>query len=155
VPPACRPGTAAAATLVIAITVWLALRGVARISMAGTAPGPAAPLVGPRVRAWYRGLLTPLEDVLVAARVHPDALTGAQLAVSVLAGAAFWAGWLFVGGWLTIVAGTLDVRARAERWSTRWSTAAPSSRPLSASAPSSVTAGSSWRSPWRASAPSW
>src|SRR5439155_221028 len=108
-PPAGRPGTAAAATLVIAITVWLALRGVARISMAGTAPGPAAPLVGPRVRAWYRGLLTPLEDVLVAARVHPDALTGAQLAVSVLAGAAFWAGWLFVGGWLTIVAGTLDV----------------------------------------------
>jgi len=109
VAPACRPGTAAAATLVIAITVWLALRGVARISMAGAAPGPAAPLVGPRVRAWYRGLLVPLEDVLVGVRVHPDALTGAQLAVSVLAGAAFWAGWLFVGGWLTIVAGTLDI----------------------------------------------
>ena len=107
--PACRPGTAAAATVVIAITVWLALRGVARTWVAGAAPGPAAPLVGPRVRAWYRGLLTPLEDVLVGARVHPDALTGAQLAVSVLAGAAFWAGWLFVGGWLTIVAGTLDV----------------------------------------------
>src|SRR5207244_2597518 len=35
--------------------------------------------------------------------------TWAQLAVSMLAGAAFWAGWLFVGGWLTIVAGTLDV----------------------------------------------
>ena len=107
--PAWRPGTAAAATLVIAITVWLALRGVARISVTGVAQGPAAPLIGPRVRAWYRGLLTPLEDVLVGARVHPDALTGAQLAVSVLAGAAFWAGWLFVGGWLTILAGTLDV----------------------------------------------
>ncbi|HUE29833.1 MAG TPA: CDP-alcohol phosphatidyltransferase family protein [Verrucomicrobiae bacterium] len=108
-PPACRPWTATAATIVVAITVWLALRGVARVSVAGTAPGPAPPLVGPRVRAWYRGLLAPLEDVLVGARVHPDAVTGAQLAVSVLAGAAFWTGWLFVGGWLTIVAGTLDV----------------------------------------------
>ena len=107
--PACRPGTAAAATLVVAVTVWLALRGLARIPLAGAAPGPAAPLVGPRVRAWYRSLLAPLEGALVEARVHPDAVTWAQLAVSMLAGAAFWAGWLFVGGWLTIVAGTLDV----------------------------------------------
>ena len=107
--PACRSGTAAAATLVVAVTVWLALRGLARIPLAGAAPGPAAPLVGPRVRAWYRGLLAPLEGALVEARVHPDAVTWAQLAVSMLAGAAFWAGWLFVGGWLTIVAGTLDV----------------------------------------------
>ena len=107
--PACRSGTAAAATLVVAVTVWLALRGLARIPLAGAAPGPAAPLVGPRVRAWYRSLLAPLEGALVEARVHPDAVTWAQLAVSMLAGAAFWAGWLFVGGWLTIVAGTLDV----------------------------------------------
>src|SRR5213076_1292617 len=85
-----------------------ARRRLARIPLAGAAPGPAAPLVGPRVRAWYRGLLAPLADVLVGARVHPDAVTWAQLAVSMLAGAAFWAGWLFVGGWLTIVAGTLD-----------------------------------------------
>jgi CDP-diacylglycerol--glycerol-3-phosphate 3-phosphatidyltransferase len=109
VAPACRPGTAAAATLVVAVTVWLALRGLARIPLGGAAPGPGAPLVGPRVRAWYRGLLAPLEGALVEARVHPDAVTWAQLAVSMLAGAAFWAGWLFVGGWLTIVAGTLDV----------------------------------------------
>lgn len=107
--PVCRPGTATAATMVVAVTVWLALRGLARIPEAGPAPGPAAPLVRPRVRAWYLALLAPLEDALAGARVHPDALTGAQLAVSVLAGAAFWAGWVFIGGWLTIVAGTLDV----------------------------------------------
>jgi phosphatidylglycerophosphate synthase len=110
VPPACRPGTAAAATLVVAATVWLALRGLARVTLpGGVTRDAAAPLVGPRVRAWYRGVLAPLEDALVGARVHPDALTWTQLAVSVLAGAAFWAGWCFVGGWLTVVAGTLDV----------------------------------------------
>ncbi|TMB20862.1 MAG: CDP-alcohol phosphatidyltransferase family protein [Deltaproteobacteria bacterium] len=107
--PACRPGTAVAATLVIAATVWLSLRGLARVVVPGVTRDASAPLVGPRVRAWYRGVLEPLEDALVGARVHPDALTWAQLAVSVLAGAVFWAGWLFVGGWLTIVAGTLDV----------------------------------------------
>jgi CDP-diacylglycerol--glycerol-3-phosphate 3-phosphatidyltransferase len=109
VPAGCRPGTAAAASLVVAVTVWLALRGLARVPAAGGGRNPGAPLVGPRVRAWYRGLLAPLEDVLIAWRVHPDAVTWAQLAVSVLAGGAFWAGWLFVGGWLTIVAGTLDI----------------------------------------------
>ena len=98
-----------AATLVIAATVWLSLRGLARVVVPGVTRDASAPLVGPRVRAWYRGVLEPLEDALVGARVHPDALTWAQLAVSVLAGAVFWAGWLFVGGWLTIVAGTLDV----------------------------------------------
>src|SRR5262249_12555751 len=43
------------------------------------------------------------------ARVHPDALTWAQLVVSVLAGWAFWVGAMFLGGWLTILAGSLDV----------------------------------------------
>jgi CDP-diacylglycerol--glycerol-3-phosphate 3-phosphatidyltransferase len=109
VPPGCRPGTAAAACLVVAGTVWLALRGLARVPVSEGGRDAAAPLVGPRVRAWYRGLLAPLEDVLVARHVHPDALTWAQLGVSVLAGGAFWAGWLFVAGWLTIVAGTLDI----------------------------------------------
>src|SRR5262249_43645960 len=42
-------------------------------------------------------------------RIGPDTLTWAQLGVSVLAGLAFWTGCIFLGGWLTIVAGTLDV----------------------------------------------
>ena len=108
-PPAYRPGTAAAASLLIALTVWLALRGLARVPAAETARESGAPLVGPRVRAWYKGLLAPFEEALIAARVHPDALTWAQLGVSGLAGAAFWAGWMFVAGWLTILAGTLDI----------------------------------------------
>jgi CDP-diacylglycerol--glycerol-3-phosphate 3-phosphatidyltransferase len=109
VPPACRPGTAAAAAVVIAVAVALALRGVARTPVPATPGEPAAPLIGPRVRTWYRGVIGPLEDALVAWRVHPDAITWAQLGVSVLAGAAFWTGCIFLAGWLTILAGTLDI----------------------------------------------
>jgi CDP-diacylglycerol--glycerol-3-phosphate 3-phosphatidyltransferase len=109
VPPACRPGTATAAAIVIGVAVVLALRGVARTAVPAAAGDAAAPLIGPRVRTWYRGVIAPLEDALVAWHVHPDTLTWAQLAVSVLAGGAFWAGWIFLAGWLAILAGTLDV----------------------------------------------
>ena len=107
--PACRPGTAAAAAGVVAVAVGLALRGLAQTPAPPAVEGGDAPLIGPRVRAWYRGVLAPLEQRLVLGRVHPDALTGAQLVVSVLAGAAFWCGWIFLAGWLTILAGTLDI----------------------------------------------
>jgi CDP-diacylglycerol--glycerol-3-phosphate 3-phosphatidyltransferase len=107
VPAACRPGTAAVAAAVIGLAVVLALRGVARTAAA--TGEPEAPLLGPRVRAWYRGLLAPLEDRLVSWHVHADALTYAQLGVSVLAGLAFWRRAVFLAGWLTILAGTLDI----------------------------------------------
>jgi phosphatidylinositol phosphate synthase len=106
--PACRAGTAGAALVVVVVTVVLALRGLARVP-ATDARGVAAPLIGPRVRTWYRSRLGPLEDALAAWRVHPDTLTWAQLGVSVLAGAAFWVGAIFLAGWLTILAGTLDI----------------------------------------------
>jgi len=106
--PACRPGTAAAATVVIGLAVVLALRGVAR-SGGPESRGAGAPLLGARLRTWYRELLAPFEDELVARGVPADVLTYGQLVVSLLAGAAFATGCLFVAGWLTIFAGTLDV----------------------------------------------
>jgi CDP-diacylglycerol--glycerol-3-phosphate 3-phosphatidyltransferase len=105
----CRPGTAAAAGLVVGLAIALALRGVARVQLAEAPDGPAPALLGARVRAWYRGVLRPWEDELVAAQVHPDLLTFAQLAVSALAGASFASGWIFVAGWLSLLAGTLDI----------------------------------------------
>ncbi|TMB05624.1 MAG: CDP-alcohol phosphatidyltransferase family protein [Deltaproteobacteria bacterium] len=108
-PPACRPGTAAVAALVVGVAVLLALRGYAQTAAAFRPADEAPPLLGPRVRAWYKGMLAPFEDQLVAWGVRPDLLTYAQLGVSVLAGAAFWTGWIFVAGWLTILAGTLDI----------------------------------------------
>jgi CDP-diacylglycerol--glycerol-3-phosphate 3-phosphatidyltransferase len=109
VAPGCRPGTALAAAAVIAGAVTLSLRGLARIPAPGESPAHEATLLGPRVRAWYRALIAPFEDQLVASGVDPDALTWAQLGVSVLAGAAFAAGAIFLAGWLTITAGTLDI----------------------------------------------
>jgi CDP-diacylglycerol--glycerol-3-phosphate 3-phosphatidyltransferase len=84
----------------------LALRAIARTE---PEPGASDALLGPRIRAWYRGLMGPIADRLVGWQVHPDTLTFAQLGVSVLAGAAFAVGWIFIGGWLTILAGSLDV----------------------------------------------
>jgi CDP-diacylglycerol--glycerol-3-phosphate 3-phosphatidyltransferase len=104
----CRPGTAAAATVVIAATIVLALRGVAH-TVPGADAGSGDAFIGPRVRAWYRGLFEPLETWLAGLGIRPDHLTGAQLAVSLLAGAAFAAGAAFLAGWLTILAGTLDI----------------------------------------------
>jgi CDP-diacylglycerol--glycerol-3-phosphate 3-phosphatidyltransferase len=61
------------------------------------------------VRSWYRALLSPIEEQLLGWGVTADALTYAQLGVSVLAGAAFAVRAVFLAGWLTILAGTLDV----------------------------------------------
>ena len=105
----CRPGTAAAAAVVIAVTIALALRAISRVQVETEGGGADAPLIGPRVRAWYRGLMGPFEVSMVRSGVSPDTLTYAQLVVSVLAGAAFWQGAAFLGGWLTILAGTLDI----------------------------------------------
>ena len=61
----CRPGTAAVAALVIGATIVLALRGVARTEVREAedrAAGDA--IIGPRVRAWYRGLIEPMEAQL-------------------------------------------------------------------------------------------
>jgi phosphatidylglycerophosphate synthase len=109
VTPGCRPGTAAVAAVAIAVAIALAVRGIRRTVVAAGPGEPLGPLLGPRVRAWYRGLLAPFEEALVAWGVRPDAVTWAQLAVSVLAGAAFASGAMFLGGWLTIFAGTLDI----------------------------------------------
>jgi len=105
----CRPVTAAAAAVVIAVTVALALRGLARTEAEERAADAPGPLIGPRVRAWYLGVVGPLAALLAALDVRPDHLTYAALGVSVLAGAAFARGAFFLAGWLTILAGTLDI----------------------------------------------
>jgi phosphatidylglycerophosphate synthase len=91
------------------VTIALALRGVARTEVEAGGGGKAGPFIGPRVRTWYRGLFGPLEEWLAARRVRPDHLTYAQLGVSILAGVAFARGVVFLAGWLTILAGTLDI----------------------------------------------
>jgi CDP-diacylglycerol--glycerol-3-phosphate 3-phosphatidyltransferase len=109
-PVECRPGTAAVAVLVIGATIVLALRGFARVPLEpASEPDGDAALIGPRVRAWYRGLIEPIEEQLAGWGIRPDHLTYAQLAISLLAGLAFASRCVFLAGWLTIFAGTLDI----------------------------------------------
>jgi CDP-diacylglycerol--glycerol-3-phosphate 3-phosphatidyltransferase len=109
-PVECRPGTAAVAVLVIGATIVLALRGLARVQIEpGGEPDTGEAFIGPRVRAWYRGLIEPIEEQLADWGARPDHLTYTQLAVSVLAGLAFASRCVFLAGWLTLFAGTLDI----------------------------------------------
>jgi len=109
-PVECRPRTAAVAVLVIGATIVLALRGLARVQLEpDSEPATDSPLIGPRVRAWYRGLIEPIEEQLADWEIRPDHLTYTQVAVSLLAGLAFACRCVFLAGWLTIFAGTLDI----------------------------------------------
>ena len=65
--------------------------------------------LGVRARRWYRECVGPLEDVFVQAGIRPDTITYSQLALAVVAAAAFASGAMFVAGWLVIASGTLDV----------------------------------------------
>jgi CDP-diacylglycerol--glycerol-3-phosphate 3-phosphatidyltransferase len=109
VEPVCRPGTAVGAAAVIAVAVVLALRSLARVRLDDDAALAGSALIGPRVRVWYRGALGPVESWLDAQGWSPDALTYAQLVVSVLAGWAYASACVFLGGCLVITAGTLDI----------------------------------------------
>ena len=104
----CRPGTALVAAVVVVVAAILGLRAV-RSTVVEHDGAAADALIGPKIRAWYRGLLLPFEEAAERMGWSADALTMAQLAVSVLAGAAFAARCFFLGGWLTILAGTLDI----------------------------------------------
>lgn len=104
----CRPGTAVLAAGVLAVSVALALRAIARVPVEASAAAGSA-WIGPRVRAWYRHAIVPLEAWCASRGWSPDALTYAQLGVSGLAGAAYAAGAVFLGGCLVLTAGTLDI----------------------------------------------
>lgn len=105
----CRPGTALFGLAVFLGSAALAIRAIRRMPPPDQARDGAGALLGPRIRTWYRARIAPFEIALERAGVSPDALTYAQLVVSVLAGGAFWTGCLFLGGVLTCLAGTLDV----------------------------------------------
>jgi CDP-diacylglycerol--glycerol-3-phosphate 3-phosphatidyltransferase len=94
---------------VLAVSVALALRSVARIRLDEAAPSAGSAFIGPRIRTWYRAALGPVEAWLDAQGWSPDALTYGQLVVSLLAGWAYASGCVFLGGCLVLTAGTLDI----------------------------------------------
>lgn len=107
--PVCRPGTALTAVAVIGVAVALALRSLRRVRVDDDAAGAGSAWIGPRVRVWYRAALEPAETWLAEHGWSPDALTYAQLVLSMLAGWAYATACVFLGGCLVMTAGTLDI----------------------------------------------
>jgi CDP-diacylglycerol--glycerol-3-phosphate 3-phosphatidyltransferase len=105
----CRPGTAIVAALLCVAAVMVALRSLAREAAPTSTVGPDTPWLGLRVRSWFRGLLAPYEAWLARTGVSPDAVTWAQLVTSALGAWAFGTGCVFLAGWLTVLAGILDI----------------------------------------------
>jgi CDP-diacylglycerol--glycerol-3-phosphate 3-phosphatidyltransferase len=103
----CHPWLAAGVTGFIGVLLAREIVPVLR----GSEPGAslAHGLLGEGVRSWFRARIEPLVDALLAAGVRADVVTGLQLAMSVISGAAYAHGWLFTAGWLLLAAGTLDV----------------------------------------------
>jgi CDP-diacylglycerol--glycerol-3-phosphate 3-phosphatidyltransferase len=98
------------ALLALVLIVYFSVRNWMWIlSMPLPEGGGSGGFLGARARIWYRELMSPLEDALVAAEVGPNSITYSQTALAALAGLAFAGGAMFLGGWLAIAAGTVDV----------------------------------------------
>jgi CDP-diacylglycerol--glycerol-3-phosphate 3-phosphatidyltransferase len=94
----------------LAVIVYFSVRNwLWIVSMPLPEGGGPGGYLGVRARLWYRELMQPLEDLLVAASIGPNAITYSQVALAAGAGLAFARGAMFLAGWLVIAAGTLDV----------------------------------------------
>ena len=99
----CHPWLASGFILYLVIAVALSLRGFVR----RTRSLPAS--TRERIAQWMRTTLASLEPTLVRLGVRPSQLTSAQLGMSLLAGAAYATGRIFLGGWLVLGCGVLDL----------------------------------------------
>lgn len=66
-------------------------------------------VLSPGIRGWYFETLQPFEDYFVRWGVRPAILSYAQLAGSVLVTLSYAGGLVFVGGWLLLCTGSLDI----------------------------------------------
>lgn len=66
-------------------------------------------ILGPGIRAWHYENLLPFEELLVRWRVRASTLSLLQLAMAPLICGAYALGMMFTGGWLLLVAGSLDI----------------------------------------------
>jgi len=99
-----------------ALTLLVVILGVAltsirlflRRSTDLTAVGGSA-LLRPGIRGWHYENLGPFEELLVRWKVRPAWLSYLQLVIAVLVGVAYAEGLIFIGGWLVLLAGSLDI----------------------------------------------
>ncbi len=101
--PSCHPWLAAGLLLYLAAAVFLSMRGFLR----NAHPLPAS--IHEQIGQWMRTTLASFEPTLVRLGVQPTFLTFAQLALSLLAGVVYATGGIFLGGWLMLGCGVLDL----------------------------------------------
>ncbi len=70
---------------------------------------PPAPITRAHFGQWLREIVSPFEPPLVRQQISPNLLSYAQLVVGLLAGLAYGNGAIFLGGWLVLESGVLDL----------------------------------------------
>ena len=100
---ACHPWLAVGLVFYLALAVFVSLQGFFR-----RAHPPPTP-IRERIGQWMRETLASLEPTLMRLGVSPLFLTFAQLGMSMLAGLAYTIGYIFLGGWLVLGCGVLDL----------------------------------------------
>ncbi len=68
-----------------------------------------APIARDHFGQWLRDMLSPFEYILIRWHTPPNLLTYAQLGISLFAGLAYSSGAVFLGGWLVLESGVLDL----------------------------------------------
>lgn len=102
-PRMCHSWLASALVLYIVIACVISFRGFRRRTDVSQRP------IRDQLAQWARATLASLEPLLVRFGVQPISLTLSQLGMSVLAGIAYAAGCIFLGGWLVLGCGVLDL----------------------------------------------
>ncbi|GIW43107.1 MAG: hypothetical protein KatS3mg077_0389 [Candidatus Binatia bacterium] len=89
-------------------TALFSLRRFEALASGAPLAGQSA-LLGARVRSWYVSYLDAIVERCAASGISPTHLSFAQLFLSVLVAVVIARGFLFTGGWLLLVTGTLDI----------------------------------------------
>ena len=66
-------------------------------------------ILGSDIQAWWISVIAPLEGGLAAGKWNPNAITLMSFCFSIAGCLCFSFGWLYLGGWVILSAGTLDI----------------------------------------------
>jgi CDP-diacylglycerol--glycerol-3-phosphate 3-phosphatidyltransferase len=102
-PSSCHPWLAGSVAVYLALAVYMSLRGFLHSSP------QRFDSTHERIGQWMRVKLAALEPLLIRFHVRPEHLTFAQLGMSLLAGVVYAGGRIFLGGWLMLGCGVLDL----------------------------------------------
>ncbi|HKA54357.1 MAG TPA: CDP-alcohol phosphatidyltransferase family protein [Candidatus Binatia bacterium] len=102
-PSSCHPWLAAGLALYLTAAVFISISGFRHT----TSPLPTA--TREQIAQWVRTSLASFEPMLLHLGLSPTLLTFMQLGMSLLAGVAYADGCIFIGGWLLLGCGVLDL----------------------------------------------